>query len=181
MLLSELYKSDTQKYISDKFSAVHDYVPAVYDKYFLDIKETAKTILEVGIKSGSSLILWNDYFTNARVIGLDINASKQFNKPENQFKDIFCIIGDAYSPKVMDMIPYEIDVAIDDGSHMIDDILFFIDNYLPRVKKGGYLIVEDIVPEYIDILKEKVKDLDCFFYQNNQTRDDNNLLVITKA
>ena len=81
----------------------------------------------------------------------------------------------------MDMIPYDLDVAIDDGSHMINDILFFIDNYLPRVKSGGYLIVEDIVPEYIDILKEKVKDLNCFFYENNAVRDDNNLLVITKA
>ena len=181
MLVSELYKTDTTRYISDKFSEIHDYVPEVYDKYFRDIKETAKTILEVGIKNGSSLILWNDYFTNARVIGLDINSCKQFDKPENQFKDIFCIIGDAYSPNVMDMIPYDIDVAIDDGSHMINDILFFIDNYLPRVKSGGYLIVEDIVPEYIDILKEKVKDLNCFFYENNAVRDDNNLLVITKA
>jgi demethylmacrocin O-methyltransferase len=181
MLVSELYKSDTLKYISDKFSLVHDYVPAVYDKYFLDIKETAQTILEVGIHAGSSLILWKDYFTNARVIGLDINASRQFNKPENQFKDIFCIIGDAYSPKVMDMIPYDIDVAIDDGSHMLDDIFFFIDNYLPRVKSGGYLIIEDIVPEYIHILKEKVKDLDYFLYENNATREDNNLLLIKKA
>ena len=181
MLVSELYKTDKNRYISDKFSEIHDYVPAVYDKYFLDIKETAKTILEVGIKHGSSLILWNDYFTNAKVIGLDINSCKQFDKPENQFNGIFCIIGDAYSPNVMDMIPYDLDVAIDDGSHMINDILFFIDNYLPRVKTGGYLIVEDIVPEYIDILKEKVKDLDYFFYENNATRDDNNLLVITKA
>lgn len=181
MLVSELYKTNKSRYISDKFSEVHDYVPAVYDKYFLDIKETAKTILEVGIKSGASLLLWNDYFTNARVIGLDINASSQFNKRENQFNGIFCIIGDAYSPNVMDMIPYDIDVAIDDGSHMIEDILFFIDNYLPRVKSGGYLIVEDIVPEYIDLLKDWCKDLDYFLYENNATRDDNNLLVITKA
>lgn len=181
MLLSELYKTNTTRYISDKFSATHDYVPAVYDRYFLDIKETAKTILEVGIKGGASLILWRDYFTNARVIGLDINSCKQFDKPENQYKDIFCIIGDAYSQQVVDMIPYDIDVAIDDGSHMIEDILFFIDNYLPRVKSGGYLIVEDILPEYIDILHEKVKDLDYYMYENNATREDNNLLVITKA
>jgi cephalosporin hydroxylase len=181
MLVSELYKTNTSRYISDKFSDSHDYVPAVYDKYFLDIKETAKTILEVGIKDGASLILWNDYFTNAKVIGIDINSCKQFDKPENQFNGIFCIIGDAYSPKVMDMIPYDLDVAIDDGSHMIDDIIFFIDNYLPRVKSGGYLIVEDIVPEYLDILKEKVKDLDYFMYENTATREDNNLLVITKA
>jgi cephalosporin hydroxylase len=181
MLVSELYKTNTSRYISDKFSDAHDYVPAVYDKYFLDIKETAKTILEVGIKDGASLLLWNDYFTNAKVIGIDINSCKQFDKPENQFNGIFCIIGDAYSPKVMDMIPYDLDVAIDDGSHMIDDIIFFIDNYLPRVKSGGYLIVEDIVPEYLDILKEKVKDLDYFMYENTATREDNNLLVITKA
>jgi demethylmacrocin O-methyltransferase len=181
MLVSQLYKSDPYRYISDKFSEAHDYVPEVYDKYFLDIKETAKTILEVGIKGGSSLILWSDYFTNARVIGIDINSCKQFDKPENQFKDIFCIVGDAYSPKVMDMIPHDIDVVIDDGSHMLLDILFFIDNYLPRVKSGGYLIVEDIVPEYLDILKEKVKDLDYFLYVNTDKQDDNNLLVITKA
>jgi cephalosporin hydroxylase len=181
MLVSELYKTDTIRYISDKFSETHDYIPAVYDKYFLDIKDTAKTILEIGIKGGASLILWNDYFTNARVIGIDINSCNQFDKPENQFKDIFCIIGDAYSPKVMDMIPTDIDVIIDDGSHMLDDIFFFIDNYLPKVKSGGYLIVEDIVPEYIHILEEKVKDLNYFLYLNIDKQDDNNLLVITKA
>jgi predicted RNA-binding protein len=64
---------------------------------------------------------------------------------------------------------------------MLLDILFFIDNYLPRVKSGGYLIVEDIIPEYIDILKEKVKELDYFLYINDELQDDNNLLVITKA
>jgi len=181
MLVSQLYKSDPYRYISDKFSEKHDYVPVVYDKYFLDIKETAKTILEVGIKGGSSLILWNDYFTNAKVIGIDINSCKQFDKPENQFKDIFCIIGDAYSPKIMDMIPNEIDVAIDDGSHMLLDIFFFIDNYLPKVKSGGYLIVEDIIPEYLDVLEEKVKGLDYYLYVNTDKQDDNNLLVITKA
>jgi hypothetical protein len=127
MLVSELYKTDPYRYISDKFSAAHDYVPEVYDKYFLDIKETAKTILEVGIKSGSSLILWNDYFTNARVIGLDINASKQFDKPENQFNGIFCIIGDAYSPKVMDMIPYDIDVIIEEEKR--EQIIHYFTKY----------------------------------------------------
>jgi hypothetical protein len=64
---------------------------------------------------------------------------------------------------------------------MLDDIFFFIDNYLPKVKSGGYLIVEDIVPEYIHILEEKVKDLDYFLYLNIDKQDDNNLLVITKA
>ena len=44
MLVSQLYKSDPYRYISDKFSEKHDYVPEVYDKYFLSIKETAKTI-----------------------------------------------------------------------------------------------------------------------------------------
>ena len=43
------------------------------------------------------------------------------------------------------------------------------------------MIVEDIVPEYIDILHEKVKDLDYYMYENNATSVDNNLLVITKA
>lgn len=181
MLLSELYLSDGKKYISDKFSSHHDYIPAVYDKYFLDIKDSAKTILEVGIHGGSSLILWRDYFTNARIIGLDIKSCKQFDKPKYQFKDIFCIVGDAYSDTVMDLIPSNLDVAIDDGSHLLEDILFFIDNYLPKVKSGGYLVIEDIIQEYIDILLEKISGLEYELYQNLELQEDNCLIIIKKA
>ena len=55
----------------------HSYLP-LYEKILKDYKETFKTTLEIGIYFGGSIQLWNDYFTNATVIGVDICTKETY-------------------------------------------------------------------------------------------------------
>ena len=176
VLVSEQLTKDF--YATDKQDP-HSYITGVYDLYFPDIRETATKILEVGIREGGSLLLWKDYFINATVFGVDKSHCKQCSKPEHQDR-IVEIVGNAYAPRILDAIPNELDVAIDDGSHSLKDMKFFIDNYLPKVRKGGYLFVEDIwKEEYIpELLNGVTNNYRIFDTRVIQKRTDNLLLMI---
>ena len=52
-------------------NTVHSYLP-MYEQLLNSKKETAQSILEVGILDGGSINLWSDYFQNANVHGNDI-------------------------------------------------------------------------------------------------------------
>ena len=57
---------------SDKNTA-HSYLP-LYQQLLESKKETAKNVLEVGIWFGGSIKLWDEFFINATVYGLDITS-----------------------------------------------------------------------------------------------------------
>jgi hypothetical protein len=52
-----------------------DYFP-VYERHFAPFKNSAVTVLEIGVNKGGSLAMWRDYFgPEATIIGVDINES----------------------------------------------------------------------------------------------------------
>ena len=60
--------------------------------------EYAKNVLEVGIYNGGSIKLWNDFFTNATVYGLDIiDSDKVWDAIKNNEKIILHTSSDAYN------------------------------------------------------------------------------------
>lgn len=176
MLVSEQYTKDF--YATDKQNP-HNYIQGVYDLYFPDIQLSASKILEVGVKHGGSILLWKDYFVNATIFGVDVEHCHQLTKPQNKDR-IIEIVGDAYSDRILDCIPNNLDVAIDDGSHTVEHMKFFIDNYLPKVRKGGYLFVEDIwKEEYLsELLSGITNNYKVFDTREIQKRTDNLMLMI---
>ena len=62
--------------LTDK-NSYHSYVD-VYENLFKNRQLTVKNLLEIGIERGGSLKLWNDYFVNAQIYGLDITNAPQF-------------------------------------------------------------------------------------------------------
>ena len=58
------------KYKTDKESR-HRYCTSYYDQIFYNLKDKKLNILEIGIKNGSSLVLWNEYFKNSIIYGID--------------------------------------------------------------------------------------------------------------
>lgn len=44
----------------------------VYEANFSGIRDSVKNILELGVQGGGSLKMWQDYFPNAHVFGVDI-------------------------------------------------------------------------------------------------------------
>ena len=138
MILQELYS--TGNYDTDK--GYHSYLP-LYDELFAPFMDQPINILEVGYFKGGSLKLWEDYFTRAMIYGMDI-TNEELEKAGTTFSSARVVTS------VMDIrhlrsedLP-SLHIAIDDGSHKIQDQLIFIETVLPMIQPGGILIVEDI-------------------------------------
>lgn len=125
---------------TDKFDL--GYIEEFYEKLFFPIQDTAKNVLELGIQSGDSMILWREYFTNALITGIDIRLTENLYP----FKRIKQIKGDAYTEKMVSKFDNEFfDVIIDDGPHTDESQFFFLREYFKLLKPGGIMVLEDII------------------------------------
>lgn len=143
------------KYKTDKESR-HQYCTLYYDQIFFNLKDKKLNILEIGIKNGSSLVLWNEYFKNSIIYGID-NSDLIGNRLD-VYPRIKTIIQDAYRKEIINHLPL-FDIIIDDGPHTLESQIKFINNYFKKLNKNGKLIVEDILGNYNlnELLKEANK------------------------
>jgi len=143
------------KHQTDKESR-HNYCSSYYDQIFYNLKDKKLTILEIGIKNGSSLVLWNEYFKNSIVYGID-NSDLICNRLDS-YPRIKTIIQDAYRKELTYNLPL-FDIIIDDGPHTLESQIKFINNYFKKLHKGGRLIIENILGNYNlnELLKEANK------------------------
>jgi hypothetical protein len=139
--VEELFKSNN--YATDKLSA-HSYIP-VYERLFQKRKENALAVLEIGIGSGGSLQLWNDYFTTAEIYGIDLYYTYAHL---DRFQRIHQIKDDAYTEQCVltNFIEKEIklDVVIDDGPHNKKSQMLAVQLYFPLLKDDGVIVIEDV-------------------------------------
>lgn len=120
----------------------HKYL-SVYGKNFQMIREKVKAVLEIGIDKGGSLLLWERYFPNAKIYGVDIQEVPEDLKGRERIT-VFPNT-DAYDPEFIKNIDsVEFDLIIEDGSHNLEDMKKVVQNYAPLLKKGGSLYIEDL-------------------------------------
>ena len=128
------------KHGTDK-EAKHKYCSAFYDNAFFDLKDKKLNILEIGIQNGSSLVLWNEYFKNSIIYGID---NTNFIKDRlDTYPRIKTIIQDAYKKELTSNLPL-FDIIIDDGPHTLESQIKFINNYFKKLNKNGKLFIEDV-------------------------------------
>ena len=48
------------------------YIEEFYETLFTHKKDSIENLLEIGVRSGQSLLLWNDFFPNAQIFGIDV-------------------------------------------------------------------------------------------------------------
>ncbi|HVZ46676.1 MAG TPA: class I SAM-dependent methyltransferase [Ramlibacter sp.] len=124
-------------YKTDKGSIKHRYT-LVYEQYFEGMRGAPIDLMEIGVACGSSLKTWAKYFSRSRVVGVDIrDACKSLCKGWPQIE---IMIADATALDTQRMF----DVIIDDGSHVSLDIVQAFAHLWPRVKPGGYYVIEDL-------------------------------------
>jgi hypothetical protein len=135
-------------YATDKLS-VHSYIP-IYEKLFQHRKDTVLNLLEIGIGAGGSLKLWNDYFPNATIYGIDPNY---YIEDLDRFSRIHQINDDAYSTTCIqqNFVAKDIrfDIVIDDGPHNKLSQMMAMELYFPLLTEDGIIIVED-VQDYLE-------------------------------
>jgi cephalosporin hydroxylase len=168
--LNNEYHSQSGNNIGTDKEFRHKYCSTYYDKILPKYKDKEITLLEIGTGHGGSLILWNDYFSKGKIYGVDV--TDMTSPAIKKYDRIQTLIGNGYSKNFAETLP-DFDIAIDDGPHTIDSFISFIDLYLPKVKTGGLLVIEDIPHIYdVDKLIPKIGDLK---YEVIDTREETGL------
>lgn len=123
-----------------------------YERFFSHMQNENITLLELGIFQGESLLLWEDYFSNGKIIGIDIKTANVASKSGR----IFEFKGYQQDTDFLDAVarkvaPEGFNIIIDDASHIgdISRITFWhlFDNHL---KPGGIYVIEDWRTGYWD-------------------------------
>lgn len=170
MTLLEMWQKDGfTKYQTDKNSSHHYFT--IYDPFFKPFQHKPVGVFEVGTNTGGSANLWDDYFDHPNTIirSIDIlDVPESHRAYTNRVKLDIVDINDL-TPEYFKDFP--VDIAIDDGSHTIDDQAFFVKLLYPIVRKGGILIVEDV--SSIEKLTAAIKGLCYPFFIANFNPIDN--------
>ena len=131
------YKADSAE------SKPAHYLP-IYQRYFAEIAAPKPVILEMGVHRGDSLEMLADYFPAALVLGVDA-------EPPQRVWSTPCI--KAYQGLQDDAALYErimaenaidyFDLIIDDCAHIGSTAAASFRILFPRLKAGGFYIIED--------------------------------------
>lgn len=113
-----------------------------YSLHFEAIKEKKLNILEIGIGSGPSLKMWYEYFPNATIHAIDI-ANQQQHDNERVTTHICDQSSRDDLKKVMDKIG-EVDIIIDDGSHVVNHQQISLGFLFKYLKNDGQYWIEDL-------------------------------------
>ena len=135
------YENYTDKGPTGSYYIKHNYTE-IYGDLLRYYKNRKNNILEVGIRQGGSLKMWEEYFQNSTIFGIDITLSAIKVDLDN------CKIfkGDAYDRNVVKKYfnNVKFDVILDDGSHKVGDQIKFLNLYSDLLTDDGILIIEDI-------------------------------------
>ena len=140
-------------------------------------QELYTDILEIGVHRGHSLLLWAEFFSNAKISGIENllyhqNLGSEFLEDVLNNERINIHIGDAYQKSMVDGFTdrgEKFDFILDDGSHQPGDQLFMLNNYVDLLKEGGILLIEDVASMGI-----------AYFVSDNFTGDKARLSIIDR-
>lgn len=154
---AESLKDLFQRNGSDK-SESHDY-HFIYGRV-LSNREQITKILEVGLgsnnedvvsnmgragKPGASLRAFRSFLPRADIFGADVDRRILFE--EARIKTYFVDQTDLHTfVELGEKVGQDFDLIIDDGLHTINANLAVIIFGLPRLKPGGWIVIEDISP-----------------------------------
>lgn len=133
MTLSELGK----KYNTDKY-----YLHNFCDFYENNLKKDISILWEIGILDGASLRMWSEYYPKAKITGFDINDKSQLDF-ESNVETVILDQSDIY--KLTDLSKTkDVDIIIDDGSHIIRHQIMTFEVLFDSLKSGGQYVIEDL-------------------------------------
>jgi predicted O-methyltransferase YrrM len=156
----------------------------VYEHLLEPRRHQPISLLEIGILDGASLRTWREYFSDAKILAVDIDPTAA----EHGIGGVTVLIGDQGDPVFLSHVaeygPF--DVVIDDGSHYSDDQRTSLAALWPVVNPGGVYVVEDIHTSYlgqwhggyrktgtfVEHVKEIVDDANQWWHQQRPTLSD---------
>ncbi len=138
-------------YGTDKWGR-HYYTPH-YQQHFQIFEFKKINLLEIGVggyesptKGGASLGMWKRYFPYGKIFSIDI-----YDKSFLQEKRIKIFKGSQVDKDFLNEVVNEIgdlDIIIDDGSHINEHVVETFKYLFPKLKDGGIYVVEDTQTSY---------------------------------
>lgn len=129
-------------YGTDKYQ--HGYTE-IYQTCFSKMRNEKLRILEIGIGGGdntkyggNSLKMWAKFFPKSEIMGIDL-----YDKSLLDYRRIKTFQGNQSDEIFLSQFD-NLDIVIDDGSHINSDIIASFEYLYPRLNPGGYYCVEDI-------------------------------------
>ena len=147
------------KYGTDK--VLHQFTN-IYDQIFKPIRFSVHRVVEIGVFFGSSVLMWRDYFNQAKIIGLDHFIGLQGNKhtfenstkfledmkanpdPRIELHQVDQSVDDELVNFVRGQVHGVIDIIIDDGSHLMKDQQVTFQRLFSLLRPGGIYVIEDL-------------------------------------
>lgn len=117
----------------------------IYQKYFQAYGEEPIRLLEIGVFNGESLKVLSRYFSNATIVGVDLEM-KEIDFTE--FPNVIYERADQTDAAALAAMsdnhaPLGFDIIIDDASHIGAFSSITFEALFPKLKSGGLYIVED--------------------------------------
>jgi hypothetical protein len=141
----------------------HNYAD-VYEMLFQSGRHNIDLLIECGIgtnnpelsssmgangKPGASLRVWRDYFPNAQILGIDIDAKTLFS--EERINTFHCDQTDPTSIRRFlenaKVGPATVDIIIDDGLHTYSAGKTLFESLAQYLKADGIYVIEDVLSE----------------------------------
>lgn len=120
-------------------NSTHTYLET-YDKLFKPFQKGC-TFMEIGLAMGESIRLFDEYFENSKIVGVDLSIVFEPLKYKN---DVTLIAADGTKP-IDQLKDQTFDIILEDASHMTQDQIDTFNLYKNKMKKGGVYIIEDIL------------------------------------
>ena len=135
------------KHENDKAHDRYNFVDT-YESYFKGIRSNVRNVTEIGRKSSlhASLLMWGEYFHKADIYGLGSNLIDKTTK-HGQIHFVKCEVFDNSSISGIGIPPESMDIVIDSMHHSRAHQEKLLLAMWPRVKPGGYYIIEYLHPE----------------------------------
>lgn len=175
----------TDKATDHSYTGVYEHLMTPYKD-----KESVN-LLEIGVQLGGSSLLWQEFLPNANLYLADIHDSRHQSIVEklDKSRSRFYLL-DAYSDASRNFLLREcqdgFDIIIDDGPHTLESQILCIKNFLPLLRPGGFMIIEDLQSvDWIEHLNQYVpleyrESVEVFDLRGMKGRFDDLLFVIKK-
>ena len=147
------YNKNSKKFFGHGFSRY-------YEKNFKHLQEKKFNFLEIGTWEGASLATFAKYFRNAQIYGLDRNFKLKYKSQKIKFLNCDTTNSNDLNKFKEFAKNLKFKIIIDDGSHLLSDIISNFKYFTKFLEKGGYYVVEDYNhPKYFDFLNNTNKEL----------------------
>ncbi len=131
-----------EKHKVDKLNP-HKYIE-IYEKYFNSTRKTVTKVFEIGIHRGASHRMWEEYFAEAKIYGIDIRLYCLEVKSERIIPFLAFQDNRLQLANFIKIHGKDFDIIIDDGSHRWGDQQTCFGYFFKYLKNGGIYVIEDL-------------------------------------